>query len=74
MDKLANERSYYGFLAADQLDKAYRFAHGPLEFDQKKLDHLALHPGIQRTHELFILERFIDARHEWRQATRYSFW
>lgn len=70
LDKLANERSYYGFLAADQLDKAYRFAHDPLEFDPEKLEQLSLHPGIQRAHELFILERFIDARREWRQATR----
>lgn len=67
---LANERSYYGFLAADQLNKEYRFAPTPLEFDQEKLDQLTLHSGIQRAHELFILERFIDARREWRQATR----
>ena len=70
LGELANERSYYSFLAADRLNKEYRFAPDPLEFDQEKLDQLTLHPGVQRAHELFILERFIDARREWRQATR----
>jgi len=68
--ELANERSYYGFLAADRLLIPYRLGHRPLEYDRRELRMLAYRPGAMRARELYRLGRRIDARREWRELTR----
>ncbi len=62
---LSVERSYYGFLAADKTGEPYRFNPIPLNLDHQKLDRTAQLPGTRRAHELFSLNRFLDARREW---------
>ena len=64
---LASKRSYYGFLAADRLNMPYSFENRPLDFDQRELARIATYPEAIRAHELFQIERIIDARREWRQ-------
>ena len=66
--KLAQERSYHGFLAADRLGVKYHLQHVPLASDQEAVNKLSKRSGMQRAHELFILGRLIDARREWRLA------
>ena len=68
--RLADERSYFGFLAADELDQPYRMVHAPIEPDAKLIDEIAALPGIQRAHELFRLDEKLDARREWYRVTR----
>jgi soluble lytic murein transglycosylase len=70
LQKLAQERSYYGFLAADRLDASYNLAHEPLTVDESRLRELAANPGLKRARELFLLGRMIPARREWASAVR----
>ncbi len=68
--KLAKERSYHGFLAADRLQSAYQFGHVALTADNAKLKWLSELPGIRRARELYLLERIQDARREWTYVVR----
>lgn len=67
---LAKERSYHGFLAADRLDRPYRYDSTPLDLQQAAIDRLARRPTLLRARELFQLGRFLDARREWYAGVR----
>ncbi len=68
-DSLAGHRSYYGFLAADQLARNYDFKHASVQFTEAELAQIAQLPGLQRAYELLLLSRTLDARKEWLLAT-----
>ncbi|MCP5159568.1 MAG: lytic transglycosylase domain-containing protein [Gammaproteobacteria bacterium] len=69
--RIANQRDYYGFLAASQLNIPYTIADSPLAVSPTELDALlAGSPGLQRARELYILGRQWEADVEWRQATQ----
>jgi len=68
--ELAQNRGYYGFLAADRLGVKYRFENQPATVNADDIDYLAHLPGLIRAHELFALGRTVDARREWIFATR----
>ncbi len=67
---IATERSYYGFLAADQLGADYAFAHRALAGDKALLTELAKNPQLVRARELFEVGLFGRGRSEWDRATR----
>ena len=62
---LAQRRDYYGFLAADRLETAYRFNHRQLAVADETVDRVAAMPAMRRALEFFELERRVDARREW---------
>jgi len=64
----ANERSYYGFLAADRNGLNYQFADKPLIYSKEELSVLEQNPAILRARELFLLNEIVDARREWHYA------
>jgi soluble lytic murein transglycosylase len=67
--RIAGQRDYHGFLAADRLGLAYAIASAPLEIPPTELEALlAGSPGLQRARELYILGREPEAEAEWRQA------
>ena len=69
--RIAGQRDYYGFLAADRLGVPYTITNTPLAVSPTALDTLlANSPGLQRTRELYILGREPEAAAEWRQATQ----
>jgi soluble lytic murein transglycosylase len=70
LEGLAQERSYYGFLAADRLGTSYHLAHKPLMVDETRLNELASSPDLERARELFVLGRMIPARREWANAVK----
>lgn len=63
--ELAQERSFYGFLAADRVGTAYHFGPRPVRFSRAELSEVAALPGLRRAHELLQLDRVVDARREW---------
>ena len=65
LESLAQERDYYGFLAADRVDREYRFNHRPLEVAPAVMERVAAMPGTQRALELLALDRRVSARREW---------
>ncbi|HOW77234.1 MAG TPA: transglycosylase SLT domain-containing protein [Candidatus Competibacteraceae bacterium] len=69
--RIASQRDYHGFLAADRLGVAYAMTNTPLEISPTELDVLlAGSPGLQRARELYILGREAEAEAEWRLATQ----
>lgn len=63
--KVARDRSYYGYLAADQISTGYAIDHKPVPADpvaQQTLGELA---GVQRAREWLALDRPAEARIEW---------
>ncbi len=69
-EKIAGERSYYGFLAADKLSKPYNISDIPVQFDQTDLEKIAQTPSIIRASELLLVDQITDARREWNFATQ----
>jgi soluble lytic murein transglycosylase len=68
--RLAQQRSYYGFLAADQINSAYHLKHAPTPITQAQLGEVKGTPGIQRAVELHALKRDTQARREWIYTTK----
>ena len=69
-EKLSVERSYYGFLAADELDKHYSFDHVSLVADEIAITALGARHAIIRTRELFLVAQEGRGRSEWDVVTR----
>ena len=69
-ERLAGERNYYGFLAADRIDRPYELNHQSLSFSHEDLKSVAELPGIVRAKELLALKRWPDARREWFHVTK----
>ncbi len=62
---LAGERDYYGFLAADRLQRPYSLDNAALPRAAARLAALQQQPGMVRARELFLVDRPADARAEW---------
>jgi len=65
---LARQRSYYGFLAADQLGSDYAFSSAEIIADDDLIEALAARPGMLRARELFRVGLDGKARAEWNAA------
>ena len=67
---LRQERSYYGFLAADELGKPYALDNKQMSADEAALALVAQKPGIVRARELFLVGLDGRGRSEWDAAVR----
>ena len=67
---IADQRDYYGFLAADRIGAEYKMNHYPLPEDLETKNKIAHMPGIRRARELFVLYGDYRARREWQHALR----
>lgn len=65
-NQLASERNYYGFLSSARLEKSFNFQDHPLVIEQAVIDKITSMPSAKRALELKELERFHEARREWR--------
>lgn len=63
--ELAQQRSYYGFLAADRIDKPYEIKSQPIRYTPQELAAVNALPGIARCYELYRLGMIGEARREW---------
>jgi len=68
LEPLAAERSYYGFLAADELGVPYAFGHDTLEADETSLEALSRRQDLLRARELFLVGQDSRGRSEWDAA------
>jgi soluble lytic murein transglycosylase len=72
LEGLSGKSSYYGFLAADKLQRDYQIEQenaASAEVDEDIF--LGENPHMLRARELFYLDRLVDAKREWFQALRY---
>ena len=68
--EVARQRSYYGFLAADQIATDYFLEHAETPVAPDVVERVSVKPAVQRARELRALARWIDARREWRYVTK----
>jgi soluble lytic murein transglycosylase len=68
---LSLERSYYGFLAADELGQDYAFDSKQFAADDAALAAVADKPGIVRARELFLVGLDSRGRSEWDAAVQH---
>lgn len=62
---LANNRHYYGFLAASFLETPFNLQHEPIKVIEGEEGRLLKHPAAQRSFELFHINKYSEARKEW---------
>ena len=67
---LSKERSYYGFLAADELGEQYAIDHAELTADEPTIAMLAARPEMMRARELFLVGLDGRGRSEWDAVVR----
>lgn len=65
MQQIANERHYYGFLAASYLQAPVNLQDKPLNISLAEKKKIIKHPAAKRAFEFFYLKRYISARSEW---------
>jgi len=63
--KLAEERHYYGFLAAAHIGQPVNLEQQPINVSLMEVEEVRRHPSAERAYEFIQLERFVDARREW---------
>ena len=68
--KIADRRSYYGFLAADRLKQSYDFQGESVEHREFELSEIIKIPGMTRAYELYRLGFIVEARREWQYALK----
>ncbi len=68
--ELAEERGYYGFLAADRLDREYTIQHVAIEADPEELAAMLTRRPIALARELYALGDTVNARRQWSWAIR----
>lgn len=68
-ESLARIRSFYGFMAADQLGMDYELADQPILVTQEQTEALLNIPAIERAHELYFVGEESNARNEWQHAS-----
>ena len=63
--KLSEDRSFYGFLAADTFNKGYQITNKPVPLSGNELQALAQLPDFKVVEELNILGRVVEAHRQW---------
>jgi len=71
LETLSLERSFYGFLAADELGKEYAIDHSGFVLDKTKLATLESRPDVIRARELFYVGQDSRGRSEWDTVVRH---
>lgn len=69
--ELANERDFYGFMAADQIKAPYRLNHKPLVLSEQVQRSVREAPGIRRALEFHHRGENVEGRREWYNATQH---
>ena len=64
-NNLAQDRSFYGFLAADNVNKPYQLGDKPVSLDGNELEALGEETDFKIVRELRLLGRDAEARRQW---------
>ncbi len=70
-ERLSQERSYYGFLAADELDHEYALDDSQLLADETTIANIESRPEVIRARELFLVGQEGRGRSEWDAVVRH---
>lgn len=70
LQQLAQERHYYGFLAAQYLNQPFQLNHTPTQFNKSSFDSFVNKPAIQRALAFYRQNKLRHAHSEWYSAMR----
>ncbi|MEQ1529218.1 MAG: transglycosylase SLT domain-containing protein [Methylococcales bacterium] len=70
LTKLSEDRSFYGFMAADTLNKPYLMTNKPVPLATNDLQMLANQPDFKAVQEFIYLDRLPEARKQWSFAVK----
>nr|WP_256669850.1 transglycosylase SLT domain-containing protein [Pseudomonas sp. OIL-1] len=68
--ELADERDFYGFIAAERSRKPYALNHKPAEVEPRAHARVSQTAGIRRAREFLARGQIVNARREWYHAGR----
>ncbi len=69
-NKLAEDRSFYGFLAADNVNKPYQLSNKPVLLTENELENLANERDFKVVRELKFLNKDMEAQRQWWYAVK----
>lgn len=69
-ERLAAERSYYGFLASDHIGVSYSMQHKSVGVGHDELNDMTQRPGIAVARELHAVGDTVSARRQWHWLTK----
>lgn len=69
LKRLSQDRTFYGFLAAELSKSPFSLNHEAATLDKTNLERLAALPAFKRIKELHAIGKLYDARSEWNQVT-----
>lgn len=70
LSKLANERDFYGYLAADRLDRLYQLSDNPIDVTPQEIEEIRNHKEFRAAFEFMALDRERIAKLQWWHALR----
>lgn len=70
LSRLANERDFYGYLAADRLDRLYQLSDNPVEVTPQEIAAIRNHKEFRAAFEFMALDREKVAKRQWWHALR----
>ena len=68
MESLTGERSFYGFIASEQVRRPLSLNNRQSQITEEQLATILQHPGIVRARELYLLQENTSAHREWYHA------
>ena len=70
LNELADKRDFYGYLAAQSLDRLYQLSNNPVEVTEEEITDIGNHEEFRVAFELMMLERNQEAKLQWWHALR----
>jgi soluble lytic murein transglycosylase len=70
LSELSTKRDFYGYLAADRLNREYQLAHNPLDVTEEEITGIKNRKEFLAAHEFMVLDRENDAKLQWWHALR----
>ncbi len=70
LSELSTKRDFYGYLAADRLNREYQLVNNPLDVTAEEIAGIKNRREFLAAHELMVLDRENDAKLQWWHALR----
>jgi soluble lytic murein transglycosylase len=70
LTELSNKRDFYGYLAAERLDRQYQLSHDPIDVTPQEIAEIKNHGEFRVAFEFMMLDREKEAKLQWWHALR----
>ena len=70
LSELSTKRDFYGYLAADRLNREYQLAHNPLNVTEQQINDIRNRDAFLAAYEFMKLDRERDAKLQWWHGIR----